>query len=131
MPDQVLTEVLTLDYRARTISGNFAIGAAGALGAVTPPAIAGATVTKVAGKTGRYLVKPFKGFKRFKSGHATVEGPADVASGGPTTGESGAPMLRASSGASFLIQLRRADTLADTEATSGTIVHWSANLSEA
>lgn len=135
MGERVLNEVMSPDHRARKLAGNFAIGAAGAVGAQTPGALSGAVVTKTA-SAGRYLVTTYKGFKRFKSGHATVEGPATAASGGPTTGESGAPMLRSAGalvgGAStFTIQLRRADTYADADATSGTIVHWTANFSEA
>lgn len=131
MSERVLNEVYTPDHRARDLAGNFAIGAAGAVGVQTPGAISGAVVTKVAATSGRYLVTPYKAFRRNKAPKATIEGPATAASGGPTTGESGAPMLRAVSGASFVIQLRRADTLADADATSGTIVHWSWDLSEA
>lgn len=130
MGERVLNEVMSPDHRDRRLSGNFAIGGAGAVGAQTPGALSGAVVTKAAA-AGRYLVTPYKTFKRFKGANANVEGPATAASGGPTTGESAAPMLRAATGATFVIQLRRSDTLADADATSGTIVHWSANYSEA
>jgi hypothetical protein len=130
MAERVFNEIMDCDHRSRRFSGNFSIVAAGAVGVQTPGALSGVVVTKLA-QAGRYLCTPYKTFKRFKSGRATIEGPATAASGGPTTGESGAPMLRACTGAGFTIQLRRNDTLADADATSGTIVHWSASFSEA
>ena len=135
MGERVLNEVMSPDHRDRQLSGSFAITAAGAVLSQTPGALSGVVVTKTA-SAGRYLCTTYKGFKRMKRANANIEGPATAASGGPTTGESGAPMLRAAGaligGAStFIIQLRRADTLADADATSGTIVHWSASFSEA
>lgn len=130
MGERVLNEVLSPDHRDRRLSGNFSIIAAGAVGVQTSGALSGVVVTKNAA-AGRYLLTPYKAFKTFKGGNANVEGPATAASGGPTTGESAAPMLRAATGGSVSIQLRRADTMADADATSGTKVHWSINLSEA
>jgi hypothetical protein len=129
MSERVLYEPLGTDYRGRVFSGNFTITAAGAVLTQTLGALSGVVVTKLAA-AGRYLVTPYKGMKTFKAGVANVEGPATAASGGPTTGESGTPMLRSAGAGAFTIQLRRADTLADADATSGTKVHWMADLSE-
>ncbi len=128
--ERVLYEAMTPDHRSRVISGNFTIGGSGAVTAQTPGSLSGATVTKTA-SAGRYLVTPYKTLKTYKAGVATVEGPATAASGGTSTGESAAPMLRSAAGASFTIQLRRSSDLADADATSGTKVHWVAQYSEA
>lgn len=130
MSERVLNEIMSPDHRDRKFSGNFSIIAAGAVGVQTPGALSGVVVTKLA-QAGRYLVTPYKAFRRIKSARAGIEGPATAASGGPTTGESAAPMTRACTGAGFTIQLRRNDTLADADATSGTVVHWTASFSEA
>jgi hypothetical protein len=136
MSERILYPPEGVDIRARTFAGNFTIGAAGAVTAQTSGALSGCVVTKNAA-AGRYLLTFFKSFKTFKSATANVEGPATAASGGPTTGESGAPMLRAATGvaasgvSTVSIQLRRNDTLADADATSGTKVHWRIELSEA
>ena len=122
---------MTPDDRAVTLSGNFTLDGSGVITASTPAGLSGCVVTAVAGKTARYLVTPYKNLKTYKAAVATVQGPDDVASGGTTTGESGAPMTRATSGASFIIQLRRASDLADANPTNGTKVAWIAQFSEA
>ena len=121
----------------KIVSGSFTIGAAGAITATTgfcPSAAAGVSpgTVKTAGKTARYTVTLDASYASLRFlGAPGLVGPADAAIGtagtdafyrnkslGTGAGSAGTP-------ASFDIQIFNDGTGNDTDAASGTEVHWS------
>jgi hypothetical protein len=117
-----------------TLAGHFAIGSSGAISTTATVAqgldpgalITGATVTKTGGQTGRYTVTFQKTWKRMHACFASIE----IQTGNFPTATGSDPQIRTASTASFYIQCKRPDTQADANPASGSVIHWTAIVSD-
>lgn len=118
-----LWEMMAPRPKELTLSGNFTIGASGAVSAQTGSKDSGATVTQTASEDGRYAIAFDRVYKSIKAVTVTMIGPDDSAF--PTaTGSDPQARLLTTSG--FSAQFKRTDTQADADPASGTICCWTA-----
>lgn len=114
--------------RQGLLSGNFTIGAAGAVSAQTGVLNSGITVTKdiTSSAVGRYLLTPDNTtYKALVSKGVNMDGPAAGSAFPTTTGID--PQFRPLSAVpvgQVSVQFTRSDTKADADPASGTICYW-------
>lgn len=107
------------------LTGTITIGAAGAVSSSSAEC---ATVVKTATKTGRYTVTLDRKYRSVRGlGAPGLVGPADAAFGNAAAN---AAQYRNVSTQTFDIQLFLASSGADTETTSGNVIHWAVEAQE-
>lgn len=105
------------------LSGTITIGAAGAVSSSDGDAI---TVVKTGSEVGRYTLTLDRTYLKVRAqGAPGIVGPADTAFGNTDANAAQWRGIAASAVSTVQIQLFLASSGADTETTSGNVIHWS------